>query len=93
MDLLPWYVKLIGIVGCAWCCVRFTAGLVEQPSVWNRRTAGWFTGILLFGIMMGSITYYYHLHEESDDDTDDTTSTVSVTPASWVHYQRDGTRS
>jgi hypothetical protein len=30
LDLMPWYLKLGCIVGLAWCCVRFTAGLVEQ---------------------------------------------------------------
>ncbi len=93
MDLLPWYFKLIGVLGSAWCCVRFTAGLVEQRSAWNRRTIGWFTGIVLFGVMMGGLTYYYHLHEEPDDDSDDTTSTVSIVPARCTRYESDRTRS
>ena len=71
LDLMPWYTKLGCIAGLAWCCVRFTAGLVEQPSVWTRRTISWFAGILLFCIAMGGITYYYHLHEDPDDQDDD----------------------
>jgi len=93
LDLLPWYFKLIGVLGSAWCCVRFTAGMVEQRAVWNRRTVGWFTGIVLFGVMMGGLTYYYHLHEEPDDDSDDTTSTVSIVPTSRSYYNSDRTRS
>jgi len=92
MDLLPWYFKLIGVLGSAWCCVRFTAGMVEQPAAWNRRTVGWFTAILLFGVMMGGLTYYYHLHE-APDDSDDTTSTVSIVPPSLSYYESDRTRS
>ena len=74
LDLMPWYIKLVCILGLAWCSVRFTAGIVEQNKVWTRRTIAWFAGILLFGIAMGGITYYYHLHEEPDDDDDDTTA-------------------
>ena len=36
---------------------------------WNRRSIGWFLGILFFAIVMGGITYYYHLHEDPDDDS------------------------
>jgi hypothetical protein len=76
LDLMPWYTKLGCIVGLAWCCVRFTAGIVEQQQVWTRRTLAWFVGIVLFCIAMGGITYYYHLHEESDDGDDDTAAAV-----------------
>lgn len=75
MDLLPWYSKLSCVLALAWCCVRFTAGVVEQPQTWNRRSIGWFAGIILVGITMAGITFYYHLHEVPDEtDTDDTTS-------------------
>ena len=79
LDLMPWYIKLGCIVGLAWCCMRFTAALVEQQlveqqKIWTRRTLGWFAGILLFCIAMGGITYYYHLHEEPDDGDEDTTA-------------------
>ena len=74
LDLMPWYIKLACILGLAWCCVRFTAGIVEQRKVWTGRTIAWFAGILLFGIAMGGITYYYHLHEEPEDDDEDTSA-------------------
>jgi hypothetical protein len=74
LDLMPWYIKLACVFGLAWCCVRFTASLVEQSRVWTRRTIAWFAGILLVGIAMGGITYYYHLHEEPEDDDQDTTA-------------------
>ncbi len=67
--------------------------LVEHPAAWNRRTVGWFTAILLFGVMMGGLTYYYHLHETPDDDSDDATSTVSIVPTSLSYYESDRTRS
>ena len=30
---MPWYIKLGCVVGLAWCCVRFTAGIVEQKNM------------------------------------------------------------
>jgi hypothetical protein len=74
LDLMPWYVKLACILGLDWCLIRFTASLVEQQRVWTGRTVGWLLGILLFGLLMGGITYYYHLHEEPDDRDEDTTA-------------------
>jgi hypothetical protein len=92
LDLMPWQIKLTCIVGLAWCCVRFTAGIVEQKKIWTRRTIAWFAGILLFGIAMGGITYYYHLHEEPDDD-DENTSAASVhivTPGVFLNDAHKG---
>jgi hypothetical protein len=74
LDLMPWYVKLGCILGLDWCCVRFTAGIVQQEAVWTRRTIGWFFGIVLFCIAMAGITYYYHLHEQPGDADEDTTA-------------------
>jgi hypothetical protein len=95
MDLLPWYTKLSCILAEAWCCVRFTAGLLEQPQTWNRRTIGWFTGIILVGITMAGITFYYHLHEVPDEtDSDDTTSaSVIANPSVILFHTSDRTSS
>jgi hypothetical protein len=84
LDLMPWHIKLACILGLAWCCVRFTAGIVEQKNVWTSRTIGWFAAILLLGITMGGITYYYHLHEEPEDGDEDTT-------AASVHLMKKST--
>ncbi len=95
LDLMPWHIKLVCILGLAWCCVRFTAGIVEQNKVWTRRTIAWFAGILLFGIAMGGITYYYHLHEEPEDDDEDTTAASlqilrTSTPGVFLHDASQG---
>jgi hypothetical protein len=94
LDLMPWYIKLSCIVGLAWCSVRFTAGLVENPSVWSSRTIGWLIGILLFCLLMGGITYYYHLHEEPDEGDDDSTATsVNINQLGTSFYHgRERTR-
>jgi hypothetical protein len=76
LDLMPWYIKLSSGLAMAWCCVRFTAGMVEEPKAWNFRSARWLSGIIAIAIVMGGITYYYHLHEAQDDqDTDDNRAT------------------
>ncbi len=76
MDLLPWYVKLFCAAVAAWCAVRLTAALVEQPTVWNRRSRVWLAGLLIMAGIMASITFYYHMHEIPDEpDTDETTKT------------------
>jgi hypothetical protein len=93
LDLMPWYIKLACVFGLAWCCVRFTAGLVEQSKVWTPRTIAWFAGILLVGIAMGGITYYYHLHEEPADDDDQDTTAASLriaAPGAAVYDARKG---
>lgn len=94
LDLMPWHIKLACVFGLAWCCVRFTAGLVEQKDVWTRRTIAWFAGILLFGIAIGGITYYYHLHEDLQDDDEDATAASARIPTPGVfrydaHQGRD----
>ncbi len=65
LDLMPWYVKLIGISGLAWCVVRLSAALVEQS---KAATRWWLTAVLLIGAALGLITYYYHLHENGDTE-------------------------
>ncbi len=92
MDLLPWYIKLACALSLAWCCVRFTAGLVEHQKAWNHYTVVWFIGMIIVAIAMGGITYYYHLHEVPDEsDTDDATSTSLSAPAWRSPLARDKT--
>jgi hypothetical protein len=80
LDLLPWYAKLILSMSMAWCCVRFTAGIVEHESVWTARTIFWLAAMLLLASTMAAITFYYHLHEEPDgaDSDENTATTVST---------------
>jgi hypothetical protein len=80
LDLMPWYIKLALLTGSAWCCVRFTAAMVEQNKAWTRRTIAWFTGIMLFAVAMGAITYYYHLSEAPDDGDQDSSAAAFTSP-------------
>jgi len=83
LEMLPWYSKLVLVLGLDWCCVRFTAGMVEEQHAWNPRSARWLMGMIVIAAVMGGITFYYHLHEVPDDtDTDDTTASSAGTPYS-----------
>ena len=93
LDLMPWWAKLGCVFGWAWCTVRFTAAIVEEPGVWTGRSVRWLTGVLLFSILVAGITFYYHLHEQSDEGDDDTAATVSVTAGRCLGYPSDRTSS
>lgn len=95
LDLMPWYAKFILAFGVSWCGVRFTAAIVEQPRVWNRRAVGWLVAIIALCAVMAAITYYYHLHEDQDEpDSEDTTSTAmrNITPQSPIILTSDWTK-
>lgn len=79
LDMMPWYTKLACLMASAWCSVRFTAGLVEEKQVWNRRTRVWLSGLLLVATAMAAITYYYHLHEETDEQDSEETAAAAMT--------------
>lgn len=95
LDLMPWYVKLGCIVGLAWCCVRFTANIVEQQKVWTWRALAWFAAIVLLCIAMGATTYYYHLHEQPDEGDQDTTAAAasirSINSRGFFYYHASTT--
>jgi hypothetical protein len=78
LDLIPWYLKLLCILVLPYCVVRFTVALGSAPPAWNRQSRLWFTGVLLAGVLMGGITFWYHLHEVSDDSDSEQTSATSV---------------
>lgn len=79
LDMMPWYTKLTCLVASAWCCVRFTAALVEERNPWSRRALVWFSGLLLLGSAMAAITYYYHLNEDTDQpESNETTATAMM---------------
>jgi uncharacterized membrane protein AbrB (regulator of aidB expression) len=94
LDMMPWYTKLACGLTMAICCIRFTAGIVEEQRGWNYRSARWLLGLILVALVMGGITYYYHLHEPQDDQENDNNAATSVTvasPSSALFLIRDRT--
>ena len=87
LDLIAWHLKFACAFAMSCCVVGFTAGIAEQDKIWNRRTRVWFLGMLLLAMVMGGITYYYHLHEVPDEtDSEDSTATSVSIPKSgrWI---------
>lgn len=68
LDLMPWHVKLSLSLAMAVASVKATAAAVSTHRAWNRLTIAWLTIVVLLGIVMGMITYYYHLNEPRDED-------------------------
>ena len=83
LDLIAWYIKFACAFAMACCIVGFNAGMAEHEKIWNPRTRLWFAGMLLLAVVMGGITYYYHLHEEPvETDSEDATATSVRLPQS-----------
>ena len=79
LDMMPWYTKLVCLMLSSWCCVRFTAGMVEERKVWNRRTRLWLSALILVATAMAAATLYYHLHEQTEDQDAEETAAAAVT--------------
>jgi len=82
LDLMPWYTKLGLIGGFCWTFVGFS-GAIARPGKWRtRRSLMWLGAVIALLVAMGSVTYYYHLHEPADDDDDeDAPAAAYVRPA------------
>jgi heme/copper-type cytochrome/quinol oxidase subunit 3 len=68
LDLMPWHLKLALSLAMAAAAVKATAAAVTTHRAWNRRTIAWLAIVVLLAIVMGMITYYYHLNEPRDED-------------------------
>lgn len=83
LDLMPWYLKLLLGVGAAWTIVRFSAAVIERERFWTLRSVTWFFAIVLFGAVMASTTFYYHLHEATDESDQEEGSTAAIV---WLNH-------
>ena len=68
LDLMPWHLKLSFSLAMAAASVRATVAAVTTHRAWNPRTLSWLAIVVLLGIVMGMVTYYYHLTEPRDED-------------------------
>ncbi len=75
LDMMPWYAKLVLVLGLATAIVMATAAAVSHERAWNAKTIACLLLALMLVSGMGATTYYYHLHESdeqaagSDDDS------------------------
>jgi hypothetical protein len=72
LDLMPWYAKLLCLVGLAAITALGTAAAVNGQRAWNTTTISCILIALMIAGAMAAMTYYYHLHEEDDDDDSNT---------------------
>ncbi|MEQ1948223.1 MAG: hypothetical protein ABL995_13600 [Bryobacteraceae bacterium] len=82
LDLMPWYAKLLLSVSLSWVTVMGTAAAVSQKQVWNRTVIVYVVLGLLLTAAMGTLTYYYHMHEADMDNEEplDTTALLLSVP-------------
>jgi 4-amino-4-deoxy-L-arabinose transferase-like glycosyltransferase len=68
LDLMPWHVKLSLSLAAAAAAVKATAAAASAGRAWNRKTILWLLIIALLGVLMGLVTYYYHVTEPQDEE-------------------------
>jgi hypothetical protein len=82
LDLMPWYVKFLLIMGLAVTTVAGTASAVAHERVWNAKTLACLAIAMMLAGAMGGVTYYCHVHENDDmengDESDVATQTLHV---------------
>ena len=76
LDIMPWYDKLVLIVSLALVTVLGTVAAVSRERAWNGASITCLVAAILILCAMGSLTYYYHLHE--DEESTQTESGVAV---------------
>jgi hypothetical protein len=77
LDLMHWGWKLGLGVGLAFALVGYTAALVSEDAVWSLRSARWLLAVLLIGVSMGAVTYFYALQVDTSGDPDES-ATIST---------------
>jgi hypothetical protein len=68
-DVTAWYWKLVLPGAFAWSVARFMFASLTQRNPWNRTSARWATAAFTIMIVMGAVTYYYHLMEPLDENS------------------------
>jgi hypothetical protein len=77
LDVMHWGWKLGFSVALSAATVGYTASIVEAEKIANARAARWLVCILMIGITMGVVTYYYALEAETNE-SDEPSGTVSL---------------
>jgi hypothetical protein len=67
LDLMHWGWKIGLSLAMAGSIVAYTAAIVTEDSLWTPRAARWLTLLLLTGVAMGLVTFYYFMQEDSGD--------------------------
>ncbi len=81
LDLMPWYTKLLLVLGLAIVTVMGSAAAVSHERGWNAKTVTCLLLAVMIATAMGAATYYYHLHE--NDDQTSGADDNSITQVYW----------
>jgi hypothetical protein len=88
LDLMPWYGKLLCLVGLALITVRGTAAAISQERAWNANSISYLLMALMIAGAMAAMTYYYHLHEEDSDENESTTGVAQIHVSAFERSRR-----
>jgi hypothetical protein len=65
LDLMFWGWKFTLSFGLAVAFVAWTAALLSEDSLWNLRSARWFSAIIVLLLAMGAVTWFYSLQVDA----------------------------
>ena len=77
LDVMHWGWKLGFSVALSAATVGYTTAIMDGEKIANVRAARWLVAILMIGIAMGVVTYYYALEAETTE-SDEPSGTVSI---------------
>ncbi len=70
-DATPWYWKLLLCGGWAVAAARILYSAATQRRIWNPDSRRWVVSALALMLVMGTVTYYYHLQEPQEEEAGD----------------------
>ena len=70
-DITPWYWKLLLCGGWAVAAARILYSAATQRRIWNPDSRRWVVSALALMLVMGTVTYYYHLQEPQEEEAGD----------------------
>ncbi|MGA7413508.1 MAG: hypothetical protein WBW33_23745 [Bryobacteraceae bacterium] len=82
LDLMHWGWKMGLSLVMAGSIVAYTEAIITEDSLWNPRAARRLTLLLLTGVAMGLVTFYYFMQEDTgdNDEPDGTQTSLTTVP-------------
>ena len=82
LDLMHWGWKMGLSLLMAGSIVAYTDAIITEDSLWNPRASRRLTLLLLTGVAMGVVTFYYFMQEDAGDadEPDGTQTSLTTSP-------------
>jgi hypothetical protein len=71
LDMMPWHWKLFPAVAFALAAAKAAVAAASRPRGWNRRSVTWAAIAMMAALVMGAVTYHYHLLEGTEEEPDE----------------------